>query len=368
MPERSRFCPQCDGPVGRGRGGRPGRERGTCPWCGAPFDLRPVLAPGTELAGRRGRYVVRSPLLRGGRGWLYAGATLADGAATPGEPVVLSRLEGPEGRAAGTLAVEETEVLLALDVPGLVRARDVVTATEPGGPARHLVLDHVDGTPLGDGRPWAPLPALDAVIDALPAVAALHALGLLHADLGPANLLRAPDATTVMDLGSLRRRADRTSDVWATTGFVAPEIAPGGAGPSELSDVFALGRTLAVLVADFDHTRSHALRLPDPATVPVLREHPELFALLARATAVDPADRHPDVAALATEARAVRALLADRTGTSTPRPGDGSVGVHGRGSRTPEDGLPGRPGGTPRATRPAGPDRRARDGVGAPTP
>ena len=205
------------------------------------------------------------------------------------------------------------------------------------------------------------------MLDALPAVAALHDRGLLHADLGPANLLRGPGGTTVMDLGSLRRRDDRTSDVWATTGFVAPEIAPGGAGPSERSDVFALGRTLAVLVADFDHTRTHALRLPDPATVPVLREHPELHALLARATAADPADRHPDVVAFAAEARSVRAALGARDGRPAPRPGDGRVGVPGPGPTT-EDGLPARSGGTPRAPRSAGPDRPARDGVGAPTP
>jgi serine/threonine-protein kinase PknG len=351
--------------VGRGRGGRPGREQGTCPWCGAAFDLTPTLAAGTSLTGRYGRYVVRSPLVRGGRGWLYAATS------TAGDQVVLSRLEGPEGRSAGALAAEETEVLLALDIPGLVRARDVVTATEPDGPARHLVLDHVAGTSLGGGpddRPWAPMAALDAVIDALPTVVALHDRGLLHADLGPANLMRGPGGTTVMDLGSLRRRDDRTSDVWATTGFVAPEIAPGGGGPSERSDVFALGRTLAVLVADFDHTRTHALRLPDPATVPVLREQPELYALLARATAVDPADRHPDVAALAAEARSVRAALAARGGRPAPRPGDEGVGVPDRGSRTPEDGLPARSGETPRAPRSTGPDRPARNGVGAPTP
>lgn len=343
VPEHARFCLQCDGPVGRGRGGRPGRERGTCPWCGATFDLRPAVAPGTALDGSRGRYVVRAPLLRGGRGWLYVATDL-----DRGDTVVLSRLDGPEGRSAGALAVDETAVLLDLAVPGLVRARDVVVADEVGGPARHLVLDHVEGTPLGDDRPWEPVAALDAVIDALPAIGALHAHGLLHADIGPANLVRSHGTggrTTVMDLGSLRRLDDRTSDVWATSGFVAPEIAPDGAGPSVASEVFALGRTLAVLVADFDHVRSHALRLPDPAGVPVLRENPDLFALLTRATALDPAARHRDVDAFADAARTVRDRVA-------ARPGDRGVGVVGREIATPEDGLP---------------DRRARDGVGAPT-
>lgn len=97
--------------------------------------------------------------------------------------------------------------------------------------------------------------------------------------------------------------------------------------------MFALGRTLAVLVADFDHVRSHALRLPDPAGVPVLRENPDLFALLTRATALDPAARHRDVDAFADAARTVRDRVA-------ARPGDRGVGVVGREIATPEDGLP----------------------------
>ena len=86
------------------------------------------------------------------------------------------------------------------------------------------------------------------------------------------------DGITVLDLGSVRRVEDRWSDVWTTTGFVAPEIHPGGPGPSVASEVFALGRTLAVLLADFDHQRRHAHRLPDPAGVPVLRDDPDLMA------------------------------------------------------------------------------------------
>src|SRR4051812_24823683 len=118
VPEQARFCVRCDGPVGRGRSGRPGPDRGTCPWCGAPYDVRPDLAPGTELSGRAGCYRVRAPLVRGARGWSYTATRRADHAL-----VVLGRLDGPEGPAAGALAVGETEVLLALDVPGLVRAR-----------------------------------------------------------------------------------------------------------------------------------------------------------------------------------------------------------------------------------------------------
>lgn len=324
VPEHARFCLACDGPVGRSRAGRPGRERGTCPWCRVPFDLTPALRAGDVLAGDRGTYRVVEPWRPGSRGWVYRAE---DGA---GEPVVLTRLEGPEGVAAGELAVREPEVLVALDVPGLVAARDVARAREAAGPSRHLVLEPVDGERL-DGDRLDPAAALDAVVGACAPLAALHARGLLHADVTPANLLAGPGGVTLMDLGSVRRRDDRTSDVWATEGFVAPEVAPGGAGPSVASDVYALGRTLAVLLFDFDHTRSHALRLPEPSRVPLLAARPRLAALLRRATATEPADRHRDVEAFGVEARAVRAEHGanghDRAWAPAPRrDGDGRDG------------------------------------------
>lgn len=320
VPEQARFCRACDGPVGRGRAGRPGPERGSCRWCGAAFDLRPARRPGEVVDGDRASYRVTAALLHGSRGWIYAAQRVDDDV-----PVVLTRLAGPEGRAAGDLAVDDTDVLLGLDVPGLVRALDVVTAPEADGPARHLVLDHVPGVGLDTLRAGGPLDpgiALDAVIAAADVLAHLHRRGLLHTDLTPGNLRRVPHGTVVMDLGSLRRVDDRTGDVWGTTGYLAPEIAPGGAGPSVASEVYALGRTVAVLVAEFDHRRSHALRLPDTATTEVLAAHPALTRLLCRATDPDPAARHADVTAFATEAAAVRAGLTER-----PSAGDSLSGT-----------------------------------------
>jgi serine/threonine-protein kinase PknG len=345
VPEQARFCARCDGPVGRGRAGRPGPERGVCPWCGARFDVRPDLAVGTDLAGAADRYRVRAPLARGARGWSYTGTRIRDGAL-----VVLGRLEGPDGPAAGALAVSETAVLLGLDIPGLVHARDEVRAEGRDGPVRLLVLDHVDGEALSEHRPCPPAEALDAVLGAVPAIAALHAHGLLHADLNPSNLLTGPDGITVLDLGSVRRVEDRRSDVWTTTGFVAPEIHPGGPGPSVASEVFALGRTLAVLLADFDHQRRHAHRLPDPAGVPVLRDDPDLVALLTRATHPDPDHRHRSVEAFAAEARRVRARYgtAGRVDPAT-RPGEDGVGAGVAAGTGREDGPT--PHGVPRDTR-----------------
>ena len=336
VPEHARFCLACDGPVGRGRAGRPGRERGICPWCRSPFDLTPALVPGDRLDGGRGSYRIREPWRPGSRGWVYLADVVGPGGEANGAPVVLTRLEGPEGVAAGELAVREPEVLVDLAVPGLVAARDVAVGAEPAGPSRHLVLDRVPGRRLDADRPLDPATALDVVLAVCSPLTALHTRGLLHADVTPANLLAAPSRVTLMDLGSMRRRDDRTSDLWGTTGFLAPEITPGGAGPEVASEVYALGRTLAVLLLDFDHTLAYAMRLPEPARAPLLAEQPGLARLLSRATAPDPDDRHPDVAAFAAEADTVRAQLR-ATGhdhAELPVPRRGRDGDHGGGAAT----------------------------------
>jgi hypothetical protein len=300
LPEARRTCPHCDAPVGRGRDGRPGRLTGTCAACRRPVDLRPDLAPGTVLADR---YRVVDVLARGGD-WLY----LAHDPWT-GDEVVVAR-----GRGDATAATR----LLGRPHPALVPLRDVV---EHAGP--RLVLDRLDGTPVR-----GPLTAVHAarLVGAIaPAVGHLHALGLLHADLKPSNVLRTPDGPVLVDLGSLRRADDRTSPVWGTDGFLAPEIAPGGVGPSVASEVFALGRCLDVL-----------LGAPERPHLGPPREPSALDDVIRRATSPHPAARHPDVGALADDV----ALALRRTGpwTTLPgQPGDHGVGLPDLGGRVHQD-------------------------------
>ena len=284
LPEHRRCCVTCGGAVARARGGRPGRLRGTCPWCRAPFDLTPHLHAGALLPGRRARWRVSGPLARGGHAWLHAAVDPATG-----REGVLSRVRSAHGPEAGHLAAEEPEVLLALEHPGLVRVVDVIDGVgeadgDVGDPSRHLVLEPVPGGAVGAAGPLGPAAAARVVLDAVPALAHLHGHGLLHADLTPDHLRRdAAGRVVLIDVGSVRRIADRTSPVWTTEGYVAPEISPTGAGPSTASDVFALGRTLAALVAGPGSVRAGR---PRPADV------------LPSATDEDPA-RRPDLPALA---------------------------------------------------------------------
>lgn len=292
FPEPRRWCPHCDAAVGRARDGRPGRLRGTCAHCRRPFDLAPELAPGTVLGGR---FTVTGLLARGA-GWLY---TAHD--AERGDAVVVARRRD---RDAATPAL-----LRGRGHPALVGLRAVVEAAG----AVHLVLDHVAGSPVRG--PLAPEDAAAVVRGIAPAVGHLHALGLLHADLKPGNVLQTPSGPVLVDLGSVRRLDDRVTPVWGTEGFLAPEIAPGEPGPSVASEIYALGRTLAVLLGRpvLPHL---APRTPLPATV--------LDPVIDRATASDPGRRHGDVGALAADLAAVAHTGADAAHPG--RPGRSGVG------------------------------------------
>ncbi len=294
FPETRRWCPSCDAPVGRARDGRPGRLRGTCAHCRRPFDLTPGLTPGTVVGGR---WRVTGLLARGGD-WLWTAV------GDHGEPVVLApRRDGD--------AVTAT-LLRGHGHPALVGLRDVVGHAG----SVYLVLDRVEGVPARG--PADPATAAAVVLGIAPAVAHLHALGLLHADLKPGNVLCGPAGPVLIDLGSVRRLDDRVSPVWGTEGFLAPEIAPGGAGPSVASEVYALARTLDVLLGRPVRPQL-APRTSGAATV--------LDPVIARATAADPARRHGDVGALAADLRA--ALRTDRE-EPPGRPGVG--GTAGRGA------------------------------------
>lgn len=321
FPESRRWCPHCDGPVGRGRDGRPGRLRGTCGHCRTPFDLTPELAPGTGLGDR---WRITGLLARGGD-WVYTAA------GERGEPVVVAPRRDDDAATPARL--------LGHGHPALVGLRDVVERDA----AVFLVLDLVEGDPAHG--PTDPVTAAEVVLGVVPAVAHLHRLGLLHADLKPGNVLRGPQGPVLVDLGSVRRLDDRRSPVWGTEGFLAPEIAPGGAGPSVASEVYALGRTLDVLLGrpvrpQLAPRPSHAVATP-------------LDPVITRATAADPALRHPDVEALAADLGA--ALRPGRTG----RPGRPGVGgtagrgaVHQDDPDDPRHDAPGAPAG-PTRTAPA---------------
>jgi eukaryotic-like serine/threonine-protein kinase len=107
-----------------------------------------------------------------------------------------------------------------------------------------LVLDEVLGgslaNVLGARGPLGPGETITTVAPLFGAIADLHAIGIVHGNLGPEKILYSDDGRPQLGgLGSAYLRGRRAVPGGGPSGFVAPELAEGG-DPSPASDVYAM--------------------------------------------------------------------------------------------------------------------------------
>src|SRR4051795_11471710 len=314
VPEDRRFCAKCGSPVGRSRDGRPGRPEGFCPQCRTPFSFTPKLKAG-DIVG--GQYEVQGCLAHGGLGWVY----LARDTVLSGRWVVLKGLLNSGDPDAYAAAVAEREFLAKVEHPLIVEIYNFVLHEGAG----YIVMEYVGGTSLKDllkqrtaanGGRYDPLPvdqAIAYVVEILPAFSYLHDMGLLYCDFKPDNIIQVGDAVKLIDLGGVRRIDDLDSPIYGTVGYQAPEVAD--VGPSIASDIYTLGRTLAVLSMQFrGYQTTYVSSLPPVAETPLFQKYDSYYRLLAKACAPDPADRFQTADELRVQLIGVlREIVATRT-------------------------------------------------------
>jgi len=328
VPESHRYCATCGQEVGRSRDGRPGRAEGFCPKDGTPFSFKPRLNPG-ELVDDR--YEILGALAHGGLGWIYLARdrNISDSGAD--RWVVLKGLINTGDADAMAAAMAERRFLVEVDHPNIVKIHDFAQHPDPktGELIGYIVMEYVGGRSLKDlalahtgpdGR-RTPLPLEQVLaygIEVLPALGYLHARGLLFCDFKPDNVIHAEEQLKIIDLGAVRRADDHLSPLWGTPGYQAPELERQGA--SVASDLYTVGRTLAVLSFDFSgFSTRYAATLPDPSTVELLAQQESYHRLLRRSTHADPEQRFYSAAEMADQATGVlREVLSVRDGV--PRP------------------------------------------------
>ncbi len=302
VPQNKRFCSGCDKPLAR--------QKGFCGQCGQKYSFVPTLQPGDVLAGQ---YEVRGAIAYGGLGWIYLAfdRVLA-------RYVVLKGLLNTEDASAAAVAVAERQFLAAVKHPNIVGIYNFVQHGSEG----FIVMEYVGGKTLRDiRRARGPLPAAEAIAyihRILGAFGYLHQMNLVYCDFKPENVMLEGEDVKLIDMGGVRRIGDPKGDIYGTEGYSAPEA---GEGPTPVSDLFTVGRTLAVLLAEIrGFGKEHRYTLPGAAEEPVFAKQESLFRFLLKATAEKPDDRFVSADEMADQLLGVlREVVAVETGM--PRPG-----------------------------------------------
>ena len=272
VPAHKRHCPKCDVHVNR--------AKGFCPACGTPYDFVARLKMGDVIAGK---YEIKGPIAFGGLGWIYLGWDQV-----LQRWVVLKGLLNANDEASAAAAVAERRYLAALKHPKIVNIYDFVNQGAEG----FIIMEYVGGQTVHSLRKQrGPLPVTEAIayiLGILPAFAYLHTQGLVYCDFKPDNIMIEGGDVKLIDMGAVRKTGDQNGDIYATLGFAAPEA---DTDPIAVSDLYTLGRALAVLIMDFKFTSDYEYALPSPDDHDVLAENESLYRFLLRATHVDPDER-----------------------------------------------------------------------------
>jgi serine/threonine-protein kinase len=187
-----------------------------------------------------------------------------------------------------------------------------------------FVMEHLSGRDLEqiceEEGPLEPGRAVEYVLQACEAVAEAHALGMVHRDLKPANLFvvrrRGSDVVKLLDFGITKAAADGGDEVSITSPasiigsplYMSPEQLKSSKDVDARADIWALGVVLYQLLTKktpFEGATASELaaKIASDAPTPLRDRRAGIDPLLAtaveRCLAKDPAERFPDVVALA---------------------------------------------------------------------
>ncbi|MGB9305883.1 MAG: serine/threonine-protein kinase PknG [Mycobacterium sp.] len=316
VPESKRFCWNCGRPVGRTDENGKGASEGWCPFCGSPYSFLPQLSPGDTIAGQ---YEVKGCIAHGGLGWVY----LALDHNVNDRPVVLKGLVHSGDAEAQAIAMAERQFLAEVVHPSIVQIFNFVEHKDShGDPVGYIVMEYVGGQSLkrakGDRLPVSE--AIAYLLEMMPALSYLHAIGLVYNDLKPENIMLTEEQLKLIDLGAVSR-VNSFGYLYGTPGFQAPEIVR--TGPTVATDIYTVGRTLAALTLNMPtHNGRYADGLPQDD--PVLTKYDSFRRLLARATDPDPRRRFNSAEEMSGQLMGVlRQVVAQDTGV--PKPGLSTV-------------------------------------------
>ena len=245
---------------------------------------------------RIGPFRLVARLGRGGMGRVYLGRDESSGRHAAVKTIHGELAADPEFRTRFT-----QEVNAALRVRDEYIAE--VVLADPAAAVPWLATAYVPGISVEDAvRKYGPMPAESVRVLGVcvaRAVSAIHAVGLVHRDLKPGNVLLTAQGPKVIDFGIARGVGEegltKTGMVAGSPPYMAPEqLVSGAFGPA--SDVFSLGSILhyaATATGPYGRGGAQELYARALAVGPVVApELPEELAVpISRALSRDPAAR-----------------------------------------------------------------------------
>ncbi|WP_282696401.1 protein kinase [Streptomyces sp. CC208A] len=228
----------------------------------------------------------------------------------------------------------EAQAVAKLSHTNIVSVFDTGEDTLDGGLMPYIVMEYVEGQPLGsvlaaDVRQYGAMPAdkaLKVTADVLAALEASHEMGLVHRDIKPGNVMMTKRGVVkVMDFGIARAMQSgvtsmtQTGMVVGTPQYLSPEQALGRPVDAR-SDLYSVGIMLFQLLTGrlpFDADSPLAIAYAHVQEEPVAPSSvnrsvtPAMDALVARALRKNPNERFPSAAAMRDEC--LRVLAAGQT-------------------------------------------------------
>ncbi|MDQ3370220.1 MAG: protein kinase [Myxococcota bacterium] len=295
-----------------------------------PVALRGGPDPGERGAGERGRgarsgdviggrYVVEGQLGRGGMGRVMRVRHQALGKIFALKLIKSTIATNPKIR---EMFYREARLASALTHENIC---SIVDFGQDEAFGLFMVMELLDGQTvhhkLKQNGKLSPKVACDIMWQVADAVRFIHNRAILHGDIKTENIFMVRTTTQrrlikLLDFGLARPDLGRADGVDGTPEYIAPERTTGGPA-SPATDLYALGIVFFELLTGhlpfhgdvdtvFRHHRETALPAPS-LLVEDLDERAD--ALVGRATAKDPAKRHPDLQAFMYELRALMGML-----------------------------------------------------------